>query len=153
MLKSPRSEAEWRDYYELRWRILRRPWQQPRGSERDAAENNAYHLMATDPDGQQILAVGRIHQLNAQQAQIRYMATSETSRGRGIGTQMLHALEQQARHWGVATVVLNAREQAVPFYQRNGYRIISAAEMLFGEIPHMRMEKQLRRPTAAAPGT
>ena len=145
ILKSPRTETEWRDYYDLRWRILRAPWQQPRGSEKDAVESNAYHLMATDQHEHHILGVGRIHQLNDQMAQIRYMATSETSRGRGIGTKLLKALELKARRWGISIIVLNAREQAVPFYLRNGYRIIATAETLFGQIPHAHMEKLLTR--------
>ena len=145
ILKSPQVEQEWQDYYDLRWRILRAPWKQPRGSEKDEAESNAYHLMATAQHQHQILGVGRIHQINAQTAQIRYMATSETSRGRGVGSKMLKALEQQAQRWDVSIIVLNAREEAVPFYQRNGYRIIATAETLFGEIPHTHMEKRLIR--------
>ena len=147
ILKSPQLEQEWLDYYDLRWRILRAPWQQPRGSEKDEAECNAYHLMATAQHEHHILGVGRIHQLNAQTAQIRYMATAETSRGRGVGSKLLKALEQQAQRWDVSIIVLNAREEAVPFYQRNGYRIIATAETLFGEIPHTHMEKRLIRAT------
>ena len=152
ILKSPQLEQEWLDYYDLRWRILRAPWKQPRGSEKDEAESNAYHLMATAQHQHQILGVGRIHQINAQTAQIRYMATSETSRGRGVGSKMLKAsslafntIIETAQRWDVSIIVLNAREEAVPFYQRNGYRIIATAETLFGEIPHTHMEKRLIR--------
>ena len=142
ILKSPQVEQDWQDYYDLRWRILRAPWQQPRGSEQDEYEGSAYHVMATDPQ-QRILAAGRIHQLDDQTAQIRYMATVESARGRGIGALVLNALEQQAHHWGVRHLFLYARSQAVTFYQRNGYRVITQGETLFGEIPHWRMEKIL----------
>ncbi|MEJ2362384.1 MAG: thioesterase, partial [Gammaproteobacteria bacterium] len=36
--KSPQTKQEWQAYFDLRWRILRAPWQQARGSERDDLE-------------------------------------------------------------------------------------------------------------------
>ena len=143
ILKSPQVEQEWQDYFDLRWRILRAPWQQPRGSEQDEYEDSAYHVMASDQQRQVIVAIGRIHQLDDHSAQIRYMATAESARGRGIGALVLRELEQQACHWGTTHILLNAREQAVTFYQRHGYRVIAQAEMLFGEIAHLRMQKIL----------
>ena len=150
ILKSPQVEKEWHAYYDLRWRILRAPWQQPRGSEKDEYEDSAYHVMASDQQ-HNIIAVGRIHQLDNQTAQIRYMATAESARGRGIGALVLKELEQQAHHWAVKHILLNARLQAVKFYLLNGYRVISEGEMLFGEIAHLRMDKILIPHTSTTP--
>ena len=42
-----------------------------------------------------------------------------------------------------AGVVLEARENAVPFYESLGYSMIEKSYLLFGEIQHFRMKKAL----------
>ena len=99
-LRSPATPDEWQRYYHLRWQILRAPWQQPPGSERDDLEAQAYHLMLLNPDGE-IAAVGRLHQLEQGGARIRYMAVAAEYQGRGAGSKVLAALEMQAGLYGV----------------------------------------------------
>ena len=60
ILQSPRSPSEWDTYFDLRWRILRQPWGQPRGSERDSEDDSAFHLLLMDAAGK-ALACGRLH--------------------------------------------------------------------------------------------
>ena len=43
-IKEPVTEEEFEQYYILRWRILRQPWNQPRGSEKDDKENKSIHI-------------------------------------------------------------------------------------------------------------
>ena len=96
ILRSPASPSDWDIYFDLRWRILRAPWGQPRGSERDSAEESAFHLLLLDPAGKAV-ACGRLHLNNPDEAQVRYMAVDEDVRGRGYGGRILKALEAQAR--------------------------------------------------------
>ncbi|MCH8536528.1 MAG: bifunctional GNAT family N-acetyltransferase/hotdog fold thioesterase [Alkalimonas sp.] len=144
---SPATPAEWQDYYQFRWQQLRAPWQQPPGSEQDEFESSAIHRMMVD-EHQQVLAVGRLHQLDAQSGQIRYMAVSEAHQGQRLGQQVLRALEQQALQAGLCQLLLNARESALGFYRKMGYRELSDAPSQFG-IVHKRMEKRLRLPGSA----
>src|SRR5437660_4239167 len=81
--RSPASPAEWEAYFDLRWRILRRPWDQPRGSERDPLDDSAFHLLITGDDNARALACGRLHLNSPSEAQIRYMAVDENVQGRG----------------------------------------------------------------------
>jgi GNAT superfamily N-acetyltransferase len=129
-------------YYGLRWRILRKPWAQPPGSERDEFEDRSIHLMVRGPDGTP-LGVARLHFSTARRAHVRYMAVEERHRGRGIGTWLLRALEERARIAGATVIVLNARESAAGFYRRHGYRKLGPAHTLFGTIRHIRMQKRL----------
>ncbi len=138
----PQDEEDWRAYFELRWRVLRTPWGQVRGSERDEFEMQACHRMIRDAQGQ-VLAVGRIHQHDTDTAQIRYMAIAPRNEGRGLGRRMLRSLEDWARNEGYAQIELNARVSASGFYRRNGYEEIGAAPTLFGCIRHVRMRKKL----------
>ena len=141
-VRAPQSKTEFEHYYDLRWRILRAPWQQPRGSERDPHEDNAIHAMALNDAGQ-IIGVARLHQINNTTAQIRYMAVEDRWQGRGIGDALLRYLEEQARTLGVWLIKLNAREDNVGFYTKRGYQISGPGHLLFGEIKHQKLEKRL----------
>ena len=138
----PTTPAEWQDYYQFRWQQLRAPWQQPPGSEQDEHEEQATHRMIVD-EHHQVLAVGRLHQLDAVSGQIRYMAVSEAHQGQQLGRRLLRALEQQAYQAGYRQLQLNARESAVGFYRKLGYQERSEAPTQFG-IGHKRMEKSWR---------
>lgn len=129
-------------YFALRWEVLRAPWGRPPGSERDPEDHGALHLMLEDDQGR-ALAVGRLHRLDAERGQIRYMAVVPEARGRGLGRRILEALEQRARGLGLRRIVLDAREEALGFYLRHGYRALGPGHVLFGSIRHVRMEKAL----------
>ena len=105
--RSPASPAEWEAYFDLRWRILRQPWGQPRGSERDSLDESAFHLPITGDDGR-ALACGRLQLNSPSEAQIRYMAVDENVQGRGYGSAILAALEAETRRSKASHIVLNA---------------------------------------------
>jgi ribosomal protein S18 acetylase RimI-like enzyme len=141
-LTNPETAEEFEAYYDLRWRILRGPWDQPRGSERDEHEAGAAHVMARE-DGSRVVGVGRGHLVSPCQAQIRYMAVEPDCRGRGIGAAILLKLEARLREGGAKEIMLNAREGAVKFYEGHGYAIVAPAPTLFDVILHFRMTKPL----------
>ena len=138
----PESAEEFEEYYELRWRILRAPWRQPRGSEKDDWEHLADHVTARDGHGR-LLGVGRLHLNNPGEAQVRYMATEEDCRGRGVGLAVYRHLESIAARRHVARISLNARDSALGFYEKLGFKVVGEGPLLFGEIPHKAMVKEM----------
>lgn len=140
-IREPQSPEEFEQYYALRWRILREPWGQPRDSEKDEHETSAVHLMAWVQGT--LAGVGRLHFNSPTEAQIRYMAVEENYRNREVGAEILRELENRARQKGATSVVLNARDRAVRFYLKNGYRIQGKAEILFDSVDHWAMRKDL----------
>ncbi len=141
-VREPRSDAEFEQYYALRWKVLREPWDQPRDSEKDEYEAGAVHLMAWG-DGT-LVGVGRLHFNTPTEAQIRYMAVEEDRRSRGVGAEILRELEKRARERGAQSVVLNARDRAVRFYEKHGYATTGKASSLFGSVDHWAMRKDLQ---------
>ena len=141
-LAEPRNAHEWESYFDLRWRVLREPWGQPRGTERDDLDAESFHLMLRGSGGA-VVAVGRLHLNLPSEAQVRYMAVDESHRGRGFGSRILSGLEDRARSESVTSVVLNARDSAINFYRRHGYSVEGPADILFGEVRHFRMRKDL----------
>ncbi|KAA0012315.1 MAG: GNAT family N-acetyltransferase [Thermoplasmata archaeon] len=71
------------------------------------------------------------------------MAVDERYRNRGIGSEMLKELERVAREKGAKYIVLEARENAVNFYLKNGYVMVKKSFLLFDSIQHYRMMKRL----------
>jgi N-acetylglutamate synthase-like GNAT family acetyltransferase len=141
-VRAPQSADEFERYFDLRWQVLRGPWGQPRGSERDELEDVAEHALIVDDDGRP-LAVGRLHFNSPMEAQIRYMAVAETARGRGLGRRIVDYLEAIARQRGATTIVLNARDEVNEFYAGLGYAIVGKGPTLFGTVAHSRMLKRL----------
>lgn len=139
-IKQPETEKEFEAYYDLRWRLLREPWQQPRGSEKDDLEDSSFHVMACD-ENSKVIGVGRLHFNSDTEAQIRYMAVSPEYENLGIGTSILAALEEKAQQEHCKTIVLHARENAVGFYQKKGYELLEKSHLLFDSIQHYRMKK------------
>jgi len=140
-IKSPQTDAEWKAYYALRFNVLREPWNQPLGSEVLADEDQAIHTIAVEDN--EVLGVARMHESAEKQGQVRCVATATAAQGKGIGKAIMAYLEDQAKAKGWTEIVLEARENAVPFYQRIGYTIIAESYLLFGEIQHYRMKKAL----------
>jgi len=141
-LRPPESDADYDRYFDLRWRVLREPWGQPRGSERDGLDDSGVHVMAEDATGN-LLGAGCLHFSNPEEAQIRYMAVEDFAQSHGVGRAMVEWLEVKAREKGASVVVLNSRESAVGFYERLGYSVTAQGDTLFGSIKHFKMRKRI----------
>ena len=140
-IRSPKSESEFVAYYELRWRVLRMPWGQPSGSERDELDAAATHVAGFD-EVKRLVCVGRLHAVETGVGQVRYMAVEESLRGLGLGHEVLDELERLAKRQGISVIVLDARESAVGFYRRNGYEAVGDGHVLFDEVRHSKMKKK-----------
>ena len=105
-LCKPLTVDEFVSYYHFRWKILRKPWNQPKGSERDGKDKTSIHRMIIEESTNQIIAVGRLHFNTKKEAQIRYMAVADNFRGQGLGTKIVEALEKIALGNGAVRIIL-----------------------------------------------
>lgn len=138
----PTIPEEFTAYYRLRFETLRQPWQQPEGSERAPDDNTAVHAMLVTDNGEAV-GVCRLHLQSPQEAHLRFMGIRQDYQGKGLGDKLVTYLEQRAKDMGASNMVLQAREKAVSFYERQGYTITEKTHLLFGSIQHYKMEKQL----------
>ncbi len=141
-LVAPVPEADLEELLLLRWKVLREPWNQLRGTERDEQEESTYHVLIRNSAGLAV-ASGRLQEPSPQVFQIRYMAVDERERGLGLGRCVVEALEAEARRQGGKEVFLQARENAVAFYEACGYVVTEPTFLLWDLIQHYRMEKAL----------
>ncbi len=142
IIKQPETEEEFEQYYDLRWRILRAPWGEAKGSEIDDIEDRCYHVMVTDDDD--CIGTGRLQYNTDNEAQIRYMAVADGYERQGIGKLIVEVLEREASSTRHNTIMLDAREPAVGFYEKLGYEVKEKSYLLFNSIQHFRMTKTLK---------
>ena len=131
-----------KDYYHLRWKVLREPWGQLKGTERDDQEDVSMHRMILSPAGE-VVACGRLQLNSAAEAQIRYMAVHPDYRGKNLGAIIIHELESMALDAGAEQMILQARENATGFYIACGYSVVIETFLLYGSIQHYLMQKSL----------
>ncbi|SON51090.1 bifunctional GNAT family N-acetyltransferase/hotdog fold thioesterase [Vibrio tapetis] len=141
-LITPKTVNQQNKYYHFRWQMLREPWRMPIGSERDEYDEMSHHRMIVDGKGRP-MAVGRLYITPDNEGQIRYMAVKPNRRNKGVGSLVLVALESFARQEGVKRLVINAREDAIKFYEKNGFESQGELNDERGPLRHQQMIKSL----------
>ena len=140
-IRSPKTDKEWVEYYDLRYRVLRQPWNQPIGSERNEGDASEQHFaLYSDLN---LIAVGRLDQCEEKKRQIRFMAVEKSAQGSGYGKMLMIEMEKYCRNDKVKEIILHARESAIPFYEKLSYQLQEPSYKLFGEIQHYLMSKKL----------
>jgi predicted GNAT family N-acyltransferase len=99
----------------------------------DEADEVSTHAVAYDEAGQ-VIATGRL----LPDGHIGRMAVRKSARGKGIGSEVLAALLDEAKRLGYSELVLHAQTHAVDFYVKHGFQI-EGDEFLESGIPHCRM--------------
>jgi predicted GNAT family N-acyltransferase len=124
----------------LRRDILRKPLGLEFTEAQLAAEADDLHLAAFDDTD--LVACLLLTDRGDGRVQMRQVAVREDRQGRGLGAALVAESEAEARRRGFATMILHAREAAVPFYLKLGYALAGEPFEEVG-IPHRAMEKAL----------
>jgi N-acetylglutamate synthase-like GNAT family acetyltransferase len=142
-VKQAQTEEELAAILGLRYKILRRPWNQPAESATDELEDKSVNAFIQNANGT-IIACGRLQENEHKTGQIRFMAVDDAYQGQGLGKLILDFLEQKAISAGLIKIELQARENALGFYLTNGYAVKEKTFLLWNLIQHYLMEKKLK---------
>jgi N-acetylglutamate synthase-like GNAT family acetyltransferase len=126
---------------DLRYDILRKPWNQPKETSSDGMEQIAVNAFIED-NGKTV-ACGRLQDNTGGVGQIRYMAVDANYQGKGLGKLIVIKLEEEARKINLQTIELQARENAVEFYKSQGYAVKETSFKLWDIIQHYLMVKEI----------
>jgi predicted GNAT family N-acyltransferase len=143
-VKESVSKEELDAIIQLRYHILRKPWDQPFETASDDLEDKSVNAYITDKSGK-VIACARLQENKNQVGQIRYMAVDNNYQGMGLGKLILAFLEESAKKRHFRKIELQARENAVEFYKGRGYKIKEKTFLLWGIIQHYLMEKDLKQ--------
>jgi len=141
VIKAPETAEEWEDYYDLRFRVLREPLGQSRGSERNEGDETGIHFALYHDKS--LKAIARSDHSGEKTAQVRFVAVETDQQGSGYGRMIMEATENEAKKRGDNKMILHARDYAVDFYLKLGYTLIEPSHKLFGILQHYIMEKRL----------
>lgn len=140
-VKIASNDGEIESIIQLRYEVLRAPWGQPKETATDDLEKtsiNSYIEINSE-----VIACGRLQENDGKVGQVRFMAVARNYQGKGLGEKILKQLEIVAKEKQLAKIELQARENAVKFYEKNGYTIVQSSFLLWGQIQHYLMQKFL----------
>ena len=90
-------------------------------SKREAAESEPLNLYVEDDSGE--LMAGLVAETFGNWLEIEYLFVKEDLRGQGIGSQLLHRAESEAKKRNCRFAFVNTYQfQAPAFYQKHGYQ-------------------------------
>jgi predicted GNAT family N-acyltransferase len=135
------ATPEYDETVQLRDKILRRPLGLVFLEEQLAEEFADFHLAAYT-DNWLLRGCLVLTPKDDKTLKMRQVVVDEVFQKTGIGQQLVAASEALGRVRGFDIMELNARETAVPFYQKLNYTIVGERFEEVG-IPHLKMTKKL----------
>lgn len=126
---------------ELRNRVLRLPLGMDINDDDLLDESECQHLAYYTEEGK-LVGCLKIKHLDENTSQFQQMAVQKDYRGQGIGSKLLIKAESLIRDQGGTEILVEARDYAIPFYIKHGYKKSGAMfEKL--NIAHQRMTKSV----------
>jgi len=136
----PHNSAEYYQSVELRSKYLRIPLGLNFSDEELEQENTQIHivvLMNNNVVGCIVLVPNDENSIK-----MRQFIVDEDVRGKGIGKALILFSEKYAIEHSYKHIILNARSEAVSFYENLGYSVVSD-KFIEVTIPHFNMSKYL----------
>ncbi|MEN9963949.1 MAG: hypothetical protein RL582_1044 [Bacteroidota bacterium] len=132
--------SEYNQMISLRNNILRKPLGLGFNEEELLEEKD--HLLIAAFDEEEMLGCCMLCKTDENTLRLRQMAVLDNLQGKGIGASIMNFAENLARDKGYNKIMMHARDSAIGFYEKLGYKITSD---VFTEVnvPHHVMEKTL----------
>ena len=140
ILKAPFNSKQQIQSIALRKRVLRTPLGLEFEPEELKTEFDQWHVIVLYKTV--VIACNVVKFLENGDAKIRQVATHPSYQGKGLGTLLNKKTEEILIENGIKKVVLHARINAVPFYEKLNYRIEGESFEEVG-IKHFRMFKNI----------
>jgi predicted GNAT family N-acyltransferase len=131
---------EYKQMVALRQQILRQPLGLSFSNEELEKEKHDLLIAAFDDDD--MLGCCMLTTINNHTLRVRQMAVQNNLQGKGIGASLMSFIETLARDKGYKHLMMHARDTAVGFYEKFGYKV-KGDEFIEVGIPHHVMEKRI----------
>ena len=134
------GSKEYDQMVKLRYEIMRKPQGLTFSKEELQNEKNDILIGAFDED--EIIGCCILTKMDNSCTRLRQMAVQKNKQGMGIGESMMSFAENIARDKGYKTLTMHARDTAIGFYEKHGYKI-KGDTFTEVNIKHHVMEKKL----------
>jgi N-acetylglutamate synthase-like GNAT family acetyltransferase len=143
IIKKPVSREDFKAYYAVRFRVLREPFGQAKGTEKDDFEPISQHFMAIDDQTGEIVGCVKLFEKESGVGQFSHMAVLESRQHQGVGHVLIDAVEKVAGEKGYKTLGAMSRLTSTKFFEKFGYRVKGLPAHYFGTTQVVWMEKSL----------
>lgn len=140
-LTIPFGTPAYDDTIRLRTEVLRIPLDLEFDA-KDLAEEYAQTHLVCYNNSNQLLACLVLLDLDGKSLKMRQVAVEPSFQKKGIGKFLVAASEQYAKEHQFKKMVLNARDVAIPFYEKLGYKKVGKPFTEVG-IKHFKMTKNM----------
>jgi len=134
------TKKQLEDAYHVRMKVFVEEQRVPAEEEIDQFDAVSTHFILYD-ELQRPAGTGRFRILDGI-GKVERICVMPAVRSKGAGTIIMNALEEYGTKQDIHAFKLNAQIQAIPFYEKLGYRIVSD-EFLDAGIPHKTMIKDM----------
>ena len=134
------GSKEYDQMVKLRYEIMRKPLGLDFNEDELKKEKDDILIGAFEEEV--IIGCCLLTKIDSQCTRLRQMAVQKSRQGMGIGESMMQFAENIARDRGFRIITMHARETAIGFYERYGYKT-KGDEFVEINIPHRIMEKKL----------
>lgn len=132
---------EYKEMVRLRDAVLRKPLGLSFSPEELNREKEDILIGAFDED--EILACCLLTRVDDETLKLRQMAVQNNLQRKGIGASIMSFAEDLARDKGYKKLMMHARDTAIGFYEKCGYKI-KGDKFIEVNVPHHVMEKRLQ---------
>lgn len=134
------GSKEYQQMIALRYDVMRKPLGLDFAPEELAKEIDDILIAAFDEEVMTGCCI--LTDMNNGCVRLRQMAVQKNMQGKGIGESMITFSENLARDKGFKTLTMHARDSAIGFYEKYGYKV-KGDQFIEINIPHHIMEKRL----------
>ena len=135
------GSKEYQQMVKLRYEIMRKPLGLNFSPEELDKEKDDILIGAFDED--EMLGCCILTNMNEGCVRVRQMAVQKNMQGKGIGESIITFAENIAYDKGFKALTMHARDTAIGFYEKYGYKV-KGEQFMEINIPHHIMEKKLR---------
>jgi predicted GNAT family N-acyltransferase len=133
------NQKELEDAFSIRKTVFVEEQNVPLEEEIDQFEDEAVHFVLYNDDSP--IGAGRFRVVDGY-GKVERICVLKEARKTGAGNAIMNGIEEHALEQGLHKLKLNAQTQAIPFYARLGYEVVSE-EFLDAGIPHKTMMKEM----------
>lgn len=134
------GSSEYKQMVALRHAVLRLPLGLTFTDEE--LEKEIHDILIGSFDEDEMLGCCILSKIDMHTLRLRQMAVNNNLQGKGVGASIIAFTENIASDKGYRKIMMHARNTAVGFYERFGYRVIGS-EFYEVNLPHFVMEKNI----------
>lgn len=132
--------SDYQKAIQLRYSILRAPLGLNFSQEDLDKEKDHIHIASFEDD--ELLGCCMLTKIDTHTLQLRQMAVKDNLQRKGIGASIVSFAESIAKDKGYRRIIMHARDTAIGFYEKFGYKL-KGDEFTEVNLPHHVMEKNI----------